>query len=493
MSNNEIPLKQKTIKGFLWGGMANGIQQVLALLFGIVLGRVLMPEDIGIVGILTIFSTVSAAFMESGFVSALTIKKDVTQEDYNAVYWLCIFIGATLYLLLFFAAPFIADFYEIPVLTTVARVSFLNFFISSFGIAHSAYLNRNLLVRERALSTTAAVFIGGICGIATALYGLGYWSLVIQNLTYCIVASSGFFYYSGFRPTLHFNFKPIPSMLGYSSKLLITNVVINVNNNFLTSILGKFFPTATVGQFNQANKWNLMGQTFISSINNSLIQPLMIQISQKDESRQTRVFRKLLSFISFITFPLMFGLSFVSNEFIIILIGEKWLAAADYLGVIAFGGAFAVASNVFANYNLSQGRSTIYMWNIICFGLLQIALFFLLKSHSIIYLLYAYTGLQIIWLNTWYFICKQRLQYSYYFLFKDVYLFAATAMLSLYVTSLWVSHIDHIYLRFIVKVVSLTCIYLFLLFITKSDILLEVISFLKEKLAGKKNKTNNRL
>src|SRR5690606_6206482 len=314
MSNNEIPLKQKTIKGFLWGGMANGVQQVLALLFGIVLGRVLIPEDVGIVGILTIFSAVSAAFMESGFVSALTIKKDVKHADYNAVYWLCITIGATLYLLLFFAAPFIADFYEIPVLATVARVSFLNFFISSFGIAHSAYLNRNLLVRERALSTTAAVFIGGICGITTALYGLGYWSLVIQNLTYCIVASSGFFYFSSFRPTLNFNFKSIESMLGYSSKLLITNVVINVNNNFLSSILGKFFPTATVGQFNQANKWNLMGQTFISSINNSLIQPLMTQISQKDESRQTRVFRKLLSFISFVTFPLMFGLSFASNE-----------------------------------------------------------------------------------------------------------------------------------------------------------------------------------
>src|SRR5690606_16622722 len=133
MSNNQIPLKQKTIKGFLWGGMANGIQQVFALLFGIVLGRILMPEDMGIVGILTIFSTVSAAFMESGFVSALTIKKDVKHADYNAVYWLCITIGATLYLLLFFAAPFIADFYEIPVLATVARVSFLNFFISSFG------------------------------------------------------------------------------------------------------------------------------------------------------------------------------------------------------------------------------------------------------------------------------------------------------------------------------------------------------------------------
>ncbi|NGM65749.1 lipopolysaccharide biosynthesis protein [Sphingobacterium sp. SGR-19] len=489
MKNNEIPLKQKTIKGFLWGGIANGIQQVFALLFGIVLGRILMPEDMGIVGILTIFSAVSAAFMESGFVSALIIKKNITQDDYNAVHWLCIAIGATLYLLLFFAAPLIADFYEIPILATAARVSFLNFFISSFGIAHSAYLNRNLLLRERALSTTAAVFISGICGVTTAFYGLGYWSLIIQNLTYCIVTSSGFFYYSGFRPTLHFNFKPIQSMFRYSSKLLLTNVFINVNNNFLTSILGKFFPTAIVGQFNQANKWNLMGQTFILSINNSLIQPLMTEISQNDGSRQVRVFRKLLSFVSFITFPLMFGLSFVSNEFIIILIGQKWLVAADYLRIVAFGGAFAVASNVFANYNLSQGRSTIYMWNIICFGLLQIALFFLLKSYSIIYLLYAYTGLQIIWLNTWYYICRHKLQYHYYFLFKDVYLFAVTATLSLFITNLWASHIDHIYLRFVAKAAGLVSIYLFLLFITKSDILSEVISFLKEKISKKEKNT----
>lgn len=487
MSNNEIPLKQKTIKGFLWGGLANGIQQVLALLFGIVLGRILMPEDMGIVGILTIFSTVSAAFMESGFGSALMIKKNIKQEDYNAVHWLCIAIGTGLYLVFFIAAPFIADFYDIPALATVARVSFLNFFISSFGIAHSAYLNRNLLMRERALSTTVAVFIGGICGITTAFYGLGYWSLIIQNLAYCIMTSSGFFYYSGFRPTLHFNFKPIQSMFQYSSKLLITNVFININNNFLTSILGKFFPTATVGQFNQANKWNLMGQTFIVSINNSLIQPLMSEISRTDKLRQTRVFRKLLSFVSFITFPLMFCLSFTSHEFILILIGEKWLASADYLRIIAFGGAFAVASNVFANYNLSRGRSTIYMWNIICFGMLQIALFLLLKSHGIMYLLYAYTALQIIWLNTWYFICRHQLQYHYYFLFKDVFLFAAAAALSLFITNLWASPIDHIYLRFIAKVAGLLGIYLFLLFMTKSDILSEVISFLKEKLINKKN------
>jgi len=450
-----------------------------------------MPEDMGIVGILTIFSTIAAALTESGFVSALSIQKSISHRDYNAVFWFCIIVGSILYLLLFIASPLISVFFEIPELKNLSRVSFLNFFISSFGIAHSACLNRNLQVRERAISTTIGVVIGGVSGIFAAFLGAGYWALVIQNLVYCTLVNAGFTYFSRFRPTLTFDLQPIRRLLAYSSKLLITNVFININNNFLTATLGKYYATnssdgvlstATAGQYNQANKWNLMGQTFILSISNTLIQPLMTEVSQSDEQRRARVFRKLLAFISFMTFPVMFGLSLISYDFITITIGEKWLDSAGFLRILSIGGAFAVVSNAFSNYILSLGRSLIYMWNIIIFGLLQIAVFVGFRSLGISNLILIYSGLNIIWLNTWYFICRKSLGYGYRFLFRDVYLYAITAGISYLGTMLWTDSISNAYLRLSSNILSMGVVYLALCFLHSREIFIEIKKFFLKKL-----------
>ncbi|MCL8000926.1 oligosaccharide flippase family protein, partial [Brucella sp. 21LCYQ03] len=127
----EESLKKKAAKGFLWGGLSNGAQQVIAAIFGVVLLRILEPKDYGLVGILTIFSAIASALTESGFVSALSIKKDVTEADYNAVFWFCVLLGGGIYVLLYTASPYIANFYELPELGPLAQFSFLNFLISS--------------------------------------------------------------------------------------------------------------------------------------------------------------------------------------------------------------------------------------------------------------------------------------------------------------------------------------------------------------------------
>lgn len=484
-------LKTKTAKGFLWGGLSNGLQQIFGLVFGIILGRILMPEDMGIVGILMIFSTIASALTESGFVSALSIRKEVSHKDYNAVFWFCIMAGAVLYSFLFMMAPALSSFFEIPELKTLSRVSFLNFFISSFGVAHSAYLTRHLQIRERAISITSAVVIGGIFGISAAWMGLGYWALVIQNLSYCIIVNAGFSYFSAFRPTFSFHFSPLRPLFAYSSKLVITNVFINLNNNFLTTSLGKFYtpvasgntsPTAIAGQFNQANKWNLMGQTMILSISNSLIQPLMAEVSIGDRDRKTRIFRKLVTFISFITFPMMFGLALVSHDFIVATVGEKWLESAEYLRIIAFGGAFAVISNAFSNYTLSRGKSSIYMWNIISFGLLQILLFIYLRHFGLSVLLLSYSALNMLWLNTWFFICRDSLRYNYKYLFRDVYLYAATALVAYITTSLWIDSIHNLYIRLVVSIAAMGTIYLTICYFHSREIFMEIKQFFIKKI-----------
>ena len=151
--SEEQSLKEKTAKGLFWGGFSNGIQQLLNLLFGIFLARLLSREDYGMIGMLSIFSLIAGSLQESGFTAALTNKREVRHQDYNAVFWFSSAMGFTLYVVLFFCAPYIAKFYDNPALTPLARYSFLGFFISSLGTAQSAYMFRNLMVKQKAVST----------------------------------------------------------------------------------------------------------------------------------------------------------------------------------------------------------------------------------------------------------------------------------------------------------------------------------------------------
>ena len=144
-------LKEKTAKGLLWGGLSNAIQQVLNLIFGIFLARLLTQSDYGMVGMLSVFSLMAAALQEGGLISAINRKKEVSANDYNAVFWTCSLISISFYIILFFCSPLIADFFNTPELTSLARYIFIGFFLTSLGVAPRAYLFRNMMVRENTI------------------------------------------------------------------------------------------------------------------------------------------------------------------------------------------------------------------------------------------------------------------------------------------------------------------------------------------------------
>ena len=147
--NSSVTLKERTASGMFWSAFGNGAQQVVTMLTGIALARMLNVEDYGLVALLTVFSVIAGNIQESGFTSALGVRRDVRSEDFNAVFWFSIGVSAGLYVLLFLAAPLIASFNRCPELTLLARVSFVGFFISSLGTAQAAWLFRNLMVREK--------------------------------------------------------------------------------------------------------------------------------------------------------------------------------------------------------------------------------------------------------------------------------------------------------------------------------------------------------
>ena len=344
----EETLKEKTAKGLFWGGLNNGVQQVLNLVFGIFLARLLSQSDYGMVGMLTVFSALAGALQDGGFISALNRKKDVSHKDYNAVFWTNVSVSFLLYIVLFLCAPLIAQFYGIPQLTPLARFIFIGLFISSFGIVPGAIMYRNMMVKQQAIGTFVALIISGTLAVFLAYRGFAYWGIAIQTVVYVTLVQLMRFYFTRWYPTLPVDFSPIKEMIGFSSKLIITSVFNIINGNIFPILLGKLYTPREVGNFTQANKWSNMGGTLVGSMVGGIAQPVFAK-TDDDVVRQKRVFRKLLRFTAFISFPAMFGLALVAKEFIVILLTEKWLESALMMQMLCIAGAFTPISALFNN------------------------------------------------------------------------------------------------------------------------------------------------
>ena len=473
-------LKDKTAKGLLWGGISNGAQQLLNLLFGIFLARLLTPDDYGMVGMLTIFSLIAGSIQESGFISALINKKDIKDEDYNAVFWFSILTSVCLYTLLFFCAPLIAQFFHQPELTALARYSFLGFFISSTGVAHSAYFYKNLMVKQRAILNITALIISGIIGITMAYNGFSYWGIATQSIVYVSIIIIGYWFYSPWRPTFRLNFKPLRGMIAFSSKMLATNIFNHLNNNIFSIFLGKFYSEREVGYYNQANKWNYMGHSLISGMIHGVAQPVLTQVTD-DKERQLRVFRKMVRFTAFVSFPAMFGLSLIAPELITIAITDKWAESAQILSLLCISGAFIPLINLFSYLVISKGKSNIYMWNAIALGLLQLLVMCLIHSYGIQTMIVTYVCINISWLMVWHHFVHRETGYRFIHLLKDILPFLFIAAAVMIATHYFTLSITNIYLLFISKIVIAGILYLTLMRISGAQTFRESWHYLKKR------------
>lgn len=477
---SEQSLKDKTAKGLLWGGLSNGAQQLLNLIFGIFLARILNAEDYGMIGMLSIFSLIASSLQESGFTAALANKKEITHDDYNAVFWFNTGLSCCIYFILFLCAPLIAAFYEIPELTPLARYAFLGFFISSLGIAHNAYLFRNLMVKQKAISSIIGLIVSGTTGVIMAYNGFAYWGIATQSIVYVATVTACFWYFSPWRPTFHINFRPLKEIVSFSSKLLVTSIFININNNLFSVILGKFYSEREVGFFTQANKWNTMAHATVTGMVNGVAQPILSTLSE-DKERQQRVFRKMLRFTAFVSFPAMLGLCLIAHDFIVIAIEEKWLESIPMLQLLCIGGAFLPIVNLYSNLMISKGKSNIYMWNTIALGMLQLAVMLLLYPYGIHQMLIAYVCINISWLLVWHYFAHREIGLRLFDALKDILPFAVIAALVMGGTYLITNGLPNIYIRLVAKLTIAAILYISIMWFSGSVTYKESINYLLKK------------
>lgn len=479
-------LKQKTAKGLFWGAMNSGSTQILNLIFGIVLGRMLSPEIYSVVAILTIFVAIAGDLQSSGFTQALVNIKRPTDRDYNSVFSFNVVMSVLMYSILFLCAPLIADFYDRPYLTEVSRVLFLTFLISSLGIAHGGYMMKNMMNKEMAIIGFVSLIVSGATGITLAFLGKSYWALVWQQIAYISVNLIGKFYFvKDWRPRLSLDFGPVKRMAPFAMNILVTKIVNTISNNILTNIFGKLFPDRLVGNYSQAYKWDTMANSLVGNTVGQIAQAVLVEASPSDSSegnRELQVFRKMLRFTCFLSMPLMLGFALVANEFILITIGDKWAGCVPLLQVLCISGAFVPLYTMYQNLAMSQGRSDIFMWLNIGQIVLQILIVMLFYRFSMLIMVCAYSVFMILWLIPWHHFTGKLIRYRWTDAFKDIAPFALSAAFAMALTYWATNMISNLYILIAIRFILAAAIYYGIMKMAKVQILKECEQFIFKKL-----------
>lgn len=469
-------LKERTAKGLMWGAINNLTSQLLMALIGIILGRLLTPADYGMVGMLAIFTAITGSLQESGFTAALTNLKEATHREYNAVFWTSTGISILLYLVLYISAPLIADYFHQPGLIPLSRLVFASLLLAGIGIAHAAYMFRNMMNREKAITGFFALVGSGIIGITLALNGYSYWSLAWQQFAYICIINIGRLYYVRWMPSFHIDLTPIREMIGFSSKILITNIINQVNNNILSFIFGRLFTAGAVGNYTQAAKWNTMGHSLISGTMQQVAQPVLASINE-EENRQLNVFRKMLRFTAFLSMPAMLGLAFIA-DFIVVLLGEQWTDSVPLLRMLCISGAFLPIHTLYQNLFISHGRSDTYMWCSVALVITQIVVVMVFATWGIEIMIAAYVVTLILWTGIWQVLTYRLIQLRFIDLLKDVcpFLLATIGCIGVaYYTTLFITNVIALILS---RIIITSLLYMAIMKIAHVKIFKECIQFI---------------
>jgi len=480
-------LKQKTATGLFWGAFNNGYQQVINIVFGIFAARILNINDYGLYGMLAIFTAIASIIINSGFSIALTNKKNASPQEYNAVFWFTFIAGLFLYIVLFFFAPLIAGFYKKPELIGLSRFLFLGIFFGGIGTVSYTVMFKQMMVKQQTIIDIISFSTAAVIGITAAIKGLAYWALAIQSVTQLFLGSLLRFWVAPWKPSWSFQWTPIKEMFPFTYKVFITNLFVQINNNFFSVVIGKLMNTDQLGIYSQGKKWADMGNQMMGGMINSIAQPVFVHVND-DNERQRNVLRKMIRFGAFISFPSMLGLSFVSKEFIVIAIGEKWLPAVPFLQLFCIWSAFAYLLNLFTNVVYTHGKSDIYMKITIFTGLTQLAAVFGFFRFGLFWMVIAYIGIAffalLLWQRTVYRLIGLKLRD----ILKDILPYGGITLICLFIAWIATKNICNIYLLLVSKVAISVFLYIFVMKISRSVIFKECTEYLPDFFKKARNK-----
>lgn len=412
-------LKNKTIKGVGWSAVDALLGQGVTFIVGLVLARLLSPDEYGLIGICLIFTTVLNGIVDSGFSNALIRKKEVTDEDYNTMFTTNMAISIVLYVLLFISAPLVSDFFHRIELTALVRVTGLILFFNALSITQVTILTKNIDFKTKTKASLVSAIISGVIGIAMAFMGYGVWSLVAQQLSKQLLYTLCLWVLSKWCPKFTFYKDSFKYMWGFGWKLLASGILNNVWNQLYQVVIGRCYTSSTLGHYTRANEYASIFSSNLTLIVQRVSYPVLAEI-QDDKERMVQGYRKVIKITMFVTAVCMISLGAVSEPLIYTLIGTKWQEAATYLPLICISMSLYPLHAINLNILQVLGRSDIFLYLEILKKIVGIVPIVIGIFCGIYYMLLTsiLTGVISLYLNTWY--TGKTLNYSFWKQLRDI-------------------------------------------------------------------------
>lgn len=473
-------LKDKTIKGVIWSAVDRFSAQGIQFVFSILIARLLVPEDYGVIAMLGIFIGVSNSFIDSGFGTALIRKINRTETDFSTVFYFNIVVAILFYLALFFAAPAIADFYNTPLLVPVTRIVSLTLPIGALSGIHSAKLSIAIDFKSRAKISVVSTILTGSVGLWMAYAGYGVWALVVQTVFSSVIRTIMLWVIVKWHPLLVFSLKSFKELFTFGSKLLASGLLDTIYNNIYPLVIGKFFSPAVLGVYGKAKALADYPSSNITSVLQSVTFPVLSSI-QNEEDRLADSYKRFLKISAFVIFPLMTGLAAVADPFIRIILTDKWENTIYLLQIICFAMMWYPIHAINLNILQVKGRSDYFLKLEIIKKVQGVIILCITVPMGIVAMCYGQvisSLISLIW-NTYY--TKKLIGYGYWAQMRDLLPILIHSLVMCALVLLIVNLMTTLWLKLIIGVLSGIIYYFAGAYIMRFPELDEILVILKIK------------
>lgn len=355
-----MSLRKQATSGMLWTFSQQFGNQIIGFLVSLVLARVLLPEEFGLIGMIAVFSAIGTTLMNSGLTRSLIRSEEIDQEDYSTVFFFNLAASILIYILIFLAAPLIADFYNQPILKEIVRLYCTTFVITSFAAVQQARLTKQMDFKIQTIISIPSTLLGGVVGVAMAYLDFGVWSLVWSQIIATLARTIQLWFYTGWKPSWCFNKIKFKEHFNFGYKLTLSSLLETIFKNAYLIIIGKFFMASQVGYYTRAETMKQLPVTNISNALNKVTYPLFASI-QDDDLRLKRVYKQVMQMVIFVIAPVLILLAVLAEPTFRFLFTEKWLPAVPYFQILCVVGILYPINAYNLNVLNVKGRSDLYL------------------------------------------------------------------------------------------------------------------------------------
>lgn len=356
MSEN---LKVKTQKGLVWSFIERFATQGVQFLFGIILARLLSPEDYGTIAMPLVFLAIAQCIIDSGFSTALIRKPDLTEDDLSTAFYFNIGVGVVCYLLLFFSSPLIAEFYNTPILADLLKVTALATLFNPLCAVQQAILTRKIDFKTQAVVSLSGALVSGIAGLTMAYNGFGVWSLVCQQVGGYAIRTILLWVLGRWTPKRRWSWKSFHYLWGFGSKMLGSGLLDTIYTNIYPIVIGKFFSANDLGNYTRAQQFATLPSSNVTGVLQRVTFPVLSKIQNEDE-RLARNYRKILKLSAFLIFPMMLMLSAIADPLVRVILTDKWKGCIILLQIVCFSMMWYPIHAINLNLLTVKGRSDLF-------------------------------------------------------------------------------------------------------------------------------------